>query len=107
MSQAARKLREAVVARARDGAGRSNPAVRRAAFDNAHVDPRVRPFVDKVTRHAWKITGADVDTARAAGLSEDEIFEVTICAALGQATRQLGAALAALDQAQGSDRKRS
>ena len=35
----------------------------------------------------------------AAGVSEDEIFELTVCAALGQATRQLDAALAALDAA--------
>ena len=102
MSQAAKKLREIVTARARDGHGRSSPALRRAAFENSAADPRARPLVEKVARHAWKITSADVDAAKAAGLSEDEIFELTICAALGQATRQLGAALAALDAAERS-----
>jgi len=32
----------------------------------------------------------------AAGFSEDQIFEVVVCAAIGQATRQRDAALAAL-----------
>ena len=36
---------------------------------------------------------------KAKGVSEDEIFELTVCAAYGQATRQLNAALAALDEA--------
>ena len=45
------------------------------------------------------ISDADVAATKAAGVSEDEIFELTVCAALGQATRQLDAALAALDAA--------
>jgi hypothetical protein len=36
---------------------------------------------------------------RAAGLSEDQIFEIALCAAIGQATRQYESALAALDAA--------
>jgi hypothetical protein len=43
-----------------------------------------------------------VAAATAAGVPEDEIFELTVCAALGQATRQLDAALAVLDAAAGT-----
>jgi len=32
----------------------------------------------------------------ASGLSEDQIFEIVVCAAIGQATRQYDTALAAL-----------
>ena len=52
-----------------------------------------------MARHAWKVAAADVAATKTAGVSEDEIFELVVCAALGQATRQLNAALAALDAA--------
>ena len=42
---------------------------------------------------------ADIGAVTAAGVREDEVFEFVVCAALGQATRQLDAALAALDRA--------
>ena len=60
---------------------------------------RCRALVDKIARCAWTVTDADVVAAKADGVSEDEIFELTVCAAYGQATRQLNAALAALDEA--------
>jgi hypothetical protein len=36
---------------------------------------------------------------RAAGLSEDQVFEIVVCAAVGQADRQYRAALDALEKA--------
>lgn len=99
MSDAAARLRRAVIERAVDGAGVMAPEARRAAFENRGVDERVRALVDRVARNAWKVTAADVQAAARAGASDDEIFELTICAALGQATRQLERALAALDEA--------
>ena len=44
------------------------------------------------------MTDEDVAAAKAA-LSEDEMFELAVCAAIGQATRQLDNALAALADA--------
>jgi hypothetical protein len=35
----------------------------------------------------------------ASGLSEDQIFEIVVCAAVGQATRQYDTAFAALEAA--------
>lgn len=99
MSQAARGYREAVVRRVLEGPGTAAGDARRAAFDNQGVDERARALVDTVARNAWKVTDQDVAAVKAAGLSEDEIFELAVCAALGQATRQLDAALRALDAA--------
>jgi hypothetical protein len=99
MSEAVNRFRAAVIDRALRGSGVASPAARRAAFDNRGVDERARSLIDKVARQAWTVTGADVAAATAAGVPEDEIFELTVCAALGQATRQLDAALAALDTA--------
>lgn len=91
------RAREALVKRVLEGPGSAGIDARRAAFLNRGVPEAARALVDKVARHAWKVTDADVEAARSAGLSEDEIFELTVCAAIGQATRQLDAALAALD----------
>jgi hypothetical protein len=93
------RLRETIVDRTVRGKGHASAEARRAAFDNRGVDERARVLVDKVARHAWKVTASDIAAARRAGLSEEEIFELTICTALGQATRQLHAALAAITDA--------
>ena len=90
------KTRQAVVARILDGDGRASRAQRRAAFDNAGLAGPLSTLVEKVAKHAYKVTDEDVAAARAAGLSEDQIFELAVCAAVGQATRQYDTALAAL-----------
>lgn len=97
MSDETTRLREAIVDRAVHGAGVSDPAGRLAAFENRGVDPRLGALVDTVARNAWKVTSGQVEAAVAAGLSEDEVFELVVCAALGQATRQRAAAAEALD----------
>jgi hypothetical protein len=99
MSEAARRYRENVVQRALHGPGKASHAARRAAFDNQGVDAHARALVEKVARRAWTVTDEDVAATKAAGVPEDEIFELAVCAALGQATRQLDAALAVLDRA--------
>ena len=96
MSEAAKRIRERVLERAVHGPGTSASAARRAAFDNHGVDERARRLIDKVAREAWNVTDEDVAEAKAAGVSENEIFELVVCAALGQSTRQLSAALTAL-----------
>jgi hypothetical protein len=56
-------------------------------------------LIEKVARYAYKVTDADITAARTSGLSEDEIFELVVCAAIGQATRQYDSARAALEAA--------
>jgi alkylhydroperoxidase family enzyme len=99
MNDAAGTLRKAVVERALTGAGTTTPADRRAAFDNRDVPEAARGLIDKVTKNAWKVTDEDVAKAKQAGLSDDQVFELSVAAALGQSTRQLDAALALLDAA--------
>ena len=93
--------RNALVARILEGDGKASVAQRRAAFDNAGLADPLRTLIDKVAKHASKVTDADIATARASGVSEDQIFELAVCAAIGQATRQYDTALAALDSATG------
>ncbi len=99
LADVTKQLRKDVVERALNGAGKATSHARRAAFDNQGVAEPMRALVDKITKTAWKVTDEDVAAAKMVGVSEDMIFELAVCAALGQATRQLEAALAALDVA--------
>jgi hypothetical protein len=96
--------------------GRASPAalvanLRRAVFESAAaVDPRTRRaaadggplpepwpgYAAKVRDQSSRVTDADVDALKAAGASEDDIFEVTVSAAVGAAVRSLDAGLHAL-----------
>jgi len=93
------QARKAVVARILEGDGRASHAQRRAAFDNVGLAEPLTMLIDKVAKHAYKVTDEDIAAARASGLSEDQIFEIVVCAAIGQATRQYDAALTALEAA--------
>lgn len=92
-------LRAAVTQRILEGEGQVSPDDRRAAFANANVPAAARALVEKVTQRAAQIGDDDIAAAKSAGLTEDQIFETVVCAAVGQATRQYDNALAALAQA--------
>jgi alkylhydroperoxidase family enzyme len=92
---------EALVRRILEGDGREPHASRRAAFDNSGLTGPLRTLTEKVAKHAYKVTDEDIAAARSSGLSEDQIFELAVCAAVGQATRQYETALAALEAATG------
>lgn len=92
-------LRAAVARAILEGKGKSSPAARRAAFDGEGAVGAVAVYVGKVRDTAYKVTDDDVAALRAAGLGDDEIFELTVATAVGQASRQRDAAEAALDAA--------
>jgi hypothetical protein len=84
---------EALVKRVLEGEGKATRETRTAAFDAPSG-----PLLEKVAKHAYRVTDEDVAAAKASQ-SEDEIFETVVCAAVGQAKRQYDAALAALEEA--------
>ena len=47
-------------------------------------------------RHAYRVADADVDALRAGGLSEDEIFELTVSTAVAAGLERLEAGLRAI-----------
>ena len=53
-------------------------------------------YLAKVRERAYTVTDADVESLKAAGITEDEIFEQTVAAAIGQGLRRLDAAMAAI-----------
>jgi alkylhydroperoxidase family enzyme len=90
--------RKALIARIGEGAGTSTNQDRREALAGSGPE-RARALLAKVTQHAYRVTDEDIAAAKAGGLTEDQIFELVVCAAVGQANRQLESALAALDEA--------
>ena len=49
-------------------------------------------YLAKVRDRAYSVTDADVEALKAAGCTEDEIFEQTVAVAIGQGLRRLDAA---------------
>jgi alkylhydroperoxidase family enzyme len=56
-------------------------------------------LLDKVATKSAQVTDADFATATEAGFTDDQLFELVICAAVGQSTRQYETGLAALAEA--------
>lgn len=92
-----RMMHKILVTRVLEGMGKATHLQRRAAFDNRRLDEPRRTLINKVANHAYKVTDEDILAAKETGLSEDQIFELVVCAAIGQSTRQYETALAILD----------
>ena len=54
------------------------------------------PYLAKVRKRAYDVGDADVEALKAAGFSEDEIFEQTVAAAIREGLRRLDAATAVI-----------
>jgi len=70
--------------------------LRAVAASMPPAPPSLATYLDKVRTRAHAITDADVEALKAAGVSEDEIFEQTVAAAISEGLRRLDAAKAAL-----------
>ena len=82
-----------------EGEARTTREERRRAYDGEGADGAVARYIAKVRDAAYKVVDEDVAALREAGLDDDRIFELTVATAVGQATRQYDAAVAALDEA--------
>jgi alkylhydroperoxidase family enzyme len=67
-----------------------------AAQPGRAAPPAFAPYLEKVRRHAYEVTDADVQRLKDEGFSEDEIFEHTVSAAVAAGLERLDAGLAAL-----------
>lgn len=86
------RLRQAVAARAAELGGGPSGA------EEVEIPEGLRKHVETTARHAYRITDEDVDTLRRAGYSEDEIFEVSVSAAVGAGLARLERGLALLEE---------
>ena len=58
--------------------------------------PEMTSYLEKVRTRAYTVTDADVESLKASGLSEDEIFEQTVAVAISEGLRRLDAASAVI-----------
>jgi alkylhydroperoxidase family enzyme len=70
--------------------------LRAASQPDRQAPPDFAPYLEKVGRHAYEVTDADVQRLKDAGFSEDEIFEHTVSAAVAAGLERLDAGLQSL-----------
>lgn len=83
-----------------ESAGHVDPALRRAVAQAHEVPEPLRAYVDKLHRHAYEVTDDDVEALEHAGYSQDQLFEITVSAAVGAGLSRLERGLAALGKAE-------
>ncbi len=93
-------LREALRHGVFDGAGETDPDARAAAASGsgAGLDQPLADYTAMVRDASYRITDDDIVVLRAAGQSEEAIFELTVAAALGAALRRHEAGVRALQR---------
>jgi hypothetical protein len=94
-----RAAHRALVDRVLNAEGRASPEQRARAFSNDGLPPPLQALIGKVATSPAQVTDADFAAAKASGYTEDELFELVICAAVGQSARLYDAGLAALAEA--------
>jgi AhpD family alkylhydroperoxidase len=87
-------LRHAVL----DAPGVTDPALRTAVASGGALTEPWRSYAAAVRDASHEVTDADIDRITAAGTSEDEIFEITVTAAVGAALRTFDAGRRAVQQ---------
>lgn len=91
-------LRDRVLARVLEGPGESEPSVRQAAAAGAGAPADLQALVEKIHRHAYKVTDEDVARLQAR-YGDDRMFEIIVSAAVGASRARLLSGLEALDDA--------
>lgn len=72
-------------------------ALRAAGLPGRGAPPEFASYLQKVRLHAYKVVDRDVGELKAAGFSEDEIFEHTVAVAVEAGLDRLEAALRVLE----------
>jgi hypothetical protein len=72
--------------------GQGLDELRAAAAGQRGAPEVMAPYLAKVRERAYAVTDADVEALKAAGIGEEEIFERTVRAAIGEGLRRLDAA---------------
>lgn len=64
----------------------------------ATIPDNIKNYVDKTSQNAYKVVDEDVDALKAAGYSEDQIYEITIMTAVGAGLARVERALTLLNE---------
>ena len=94
-----RAAHDAMVDRVLHGEGTASAEQRAHAFGNEGLSPPLDALIDKVAERPTQVTEEDLAEAKASGCTEDQLFELVVCAAVGRSARLYEAGLAALAEA--------
>ncbi len=97
-----RAMHQALVDRILNGEGKASAEQRAHAFGNDGLPPPLDALIAKVANSPAQVTADDLAAAKASGCTEDQLFELVVCAAVGKSTRLYDAGLAALAEARPS-----
>jgi alkylhydroperoxidase family enzyme len=70
--------------------------LREAAQPDRPAPPEFAAYLEKVRTGAYRVTDRDVEELKAAGFTEDEIFEQTVSAAVAAGLERLDAGIGAM-----------
>ncbi len=90
-------MKEATTAALLRGPGATPPELRQAIAAGTPPD-ELRTLVEKIRKHAYKVTDEDVQALKSKW-SEDQLYEIIVAAAYGAADERLNAGLKALESA--------
>jgi hypothetical protein len=90
--------RDKVLSSVLEGPGESDPSLRQAAAEDKGLPPDLKSLVDKIHRHAYKVTDEDIARAQVK-YGDDKMFEIVVSAAVGASRMRLMAGLDALSKA--------
>ena len=91
------ELRDRVLATVLEGPGDTDPATRQAAAAGVGVPADLQSLVEKIQRHAYKVTDEDIARLQAT-YGDDRLFEIIVSAAVGASRARLVAGLQALNE---------
>ena len=80
------------------------PDTRSAAASGGSLPEPWQSYAASVRDHSYRVTGTDIGRLAATGHSEDEIFEITVSAAVGAALLSLDAGMRAVRAGTGTAR---
>jgi len=90
--------RDIVLRTVLDGPGTTDPSLRYAAAEGVGVPDDLKTLVEKVHRHAYKVTDEEI-AALQTKYGDDQLFEIIVSAAVGASRQRLLAGLKALGEA--------
>jgi alkylhydroperoxidase family enzyme len=91
-----RRLQKAVLS----GPGSLAPAIRQTISEGRPLSGVLGTYAEKVSQHAYMVTDEDIAELHQADYTDDQIFEATVCAALGAGLLRLEQVLRAIRLAQ-------
>jgi hypothetical protein len=90
--------RDAALRAVLDGPGVTDPSLRYAAAEGVGVPEDLEVLVEKIHRHAYRVTDEEIETLQAR-YGDDRLFEIIVSAAVGASRKRLMAGLRALEEA--------